>query len=637
MLYTIFDIEADGLIDSVTKIHCLSFSTFDSSNNNDLVKSGTLTTKEEMIDFLKKETVLVGHNIIRYDLPVMKKILGVSTKAKLYDTLGFSWYLCPKRESHGLESWGTSLGIPKPVIEDWNNLSIEEYINRCETDVRINTQLFFLQLNYFFALYSTPEKVKRVMGYLSYKLDCAREQEEKKLKLDVEQCKKNLALLEEEKEKRVKILSEIMPPKVEYKVFSRPKVMYKKDKTLSEHGKKWLEKLNSLGLPHHHKTAVKIPSKTTLGNPNSHPQVKEWLFSLGWVPDVYKYEKEEDGSLRKIPQISEHGELTQSVKNLLDVVPGLSHLSGYYVVNHRIGILKGFLEKMDENGYIQSQIEGFTNTLRMQHRKPFANLPAYNKPYGQYIRSCIIADNENEILCGADMTALEDSTKQHYIYFYDPEYVQQMRVPGFDPHIDIGVLANMLTREDEEFFKWAEKQEELSQDENAKLGKIKNIRKKAKVVNFASVYGAGPAKIALTGGFTLKEAQTLHTIYWKRNKAVKQVANACKIKKVSGQMWLYNPVSGFWCSLRAEKDKFSTLNQSTGVYCFDSWIRQVRNRGVKISMQYHDEIAFSLPKSEIEDCRKVLLEAIEVTNEELKLNIPLSISVAFGERYSDIH
>ena len=150
------------------------------------------------------------------------------------------------------------------------------------------------------------------------------------------------------------------------------------------------------------------------------------------------------------------------------------------------------------------------------------------------------------------MSSLEDTTKQHYMYFFDPEYVTQMRVPGFDPHLDIAVLAGMLTPEQSEQHK--RKEVDYSQ-----------IRNKAKTVNFAGVYGAGPPKIALTTGMPLQQAQKLHKTYWDRNKAVKQVAKSAKTKTtiVDGieQMWLFNPVSKFWYSLRFEKDKFSTLNQ----------------------------------------------------------------------------
>ena len=138
------------------------------------------------------------------------------------------------------------------------------------------------------------------------------------------------------------------------------------------------------------------------------------------------------------------------------------------------------------------------------------------------------------------------------MYFFDPNYVTQMRVPGFDPHLDIAVLAKMMTWEQAEQHK--RKEVDYSQ-----------IRNKAKTVNFAGVYGAGPPKIALTTGMPLSQAKKLHQTYWNRNKAVKQVAASVKTKTThyegEEQMWLLNPVSGFWYSLRYEKDKFSTLNQ----------------------------------------------------------------------------
>ena len=61
-------------------------------------------------------------------------------------------------------------------------------------------------------------------------------------------------------------------------------------------------------------------------------------------------------------------------------------------------------------------------------------------------------------------------------------------------------------------------------------------------------------------------------VYWQRNWSVKRVAEELTVKTVDGEMWLFNPVSELWYSLRYEKDRFSTLNQGTGVYCFDRWI-----------------------------------------------------------------
>ena len=187
-----------------------------------------------------------------------------------------------------------------------------------------------------------------------------------------------------------------------------------------------------------------------------------------------------------------------------------------------------------------------------------------------------------------------------------------------------------------------EEMKTLPEDKQKGLyNKNKEIGNLGKMVNFSSVYGTGPPKIALTTGMPLSQAKKLHQTYWNRNKAVKQVAASFKTKTThfegEEQMWLYNPVSGFWYSLRYEKDKFSTGNQGTGVYCFDLYVKEVRKRGLKIMLQYHDEIAFPVLESAQEETVKKLNESIIEVNRILKLNVPLGISVDFGKKYSDIH
>ena len=221
--------------------------------------------------------------------------------------------------------------------------------------------------------------------------------------------------------------------------------------------------------------------------------------------------------------------------------------------------------------------------------------------------------------------------------FYDPEYVKAMRVPGFDPHIDIGVLSNMLTQEQADKFKDLDSRKDLTPEEALEFANLKKIRGKAKVVNFSGIYGAGPPKIALTTGMSLQEATLLHKIYWDRNKSVKQIAKDCVVKTIRNQMWLYNPVSGFWYSLRTDKDRFSCLNQGTGVYCFDTNVRNIRNTGIKISLQYHDEIGFGFLKKDEEFIKQKLNRAISETNAELTLNVPLGISIDVGDNYAVCH
>lgn len=627
----IFDIETDGLIETATKIHCMVV--IDITNGVKTVIA--MTNIEDMKAYVTRKKILVGHNIVRFDIPVLRKFFGEDISNRLVDTMGLSWYLYPKRNSHNLEDWGVDLGIPKPVIVDWNNLTPEEYIHRCTEDCRITLKLLMLELKYLKEIYETTEAMDRIINYITFKLDCAREQEEVKWRLDVVKCQEGLELLNNEFENKKNQLSEVMPKSYTYRVQSRPKVLYKKDGSLSVAGENWFNLLKEKGLPEYHIGAIKIPVKEDKGNPGSPVQIKDWLFDLGWEPDFYKYVKQKDGTVKSIPQVNNEDGVTDSVKALYDVEPNLQVLDNFYKLKHRIGLLKGFLENKDENDFLKAAVHGLANTMRFKHTI-IVNLPKVDRLYGKLVRGCLIAPDDNHVLCGSDMSSLEDSTKQHYMYFFDPEYVKEMRVPGFDPHLDIGLLAEMTSEDEILFFKNFDKDTATAQEKEL-YAKIKVKRGEAKKVNFSGIYGAGAAKIALAAKIPFKKAKLLHKIYWIRNKAVKHVSNSCITKVVNNQMWLYNPVSRFWYSLRAEKDKFSTLNQGTGVYCFDTWTRYNRQAGIKMCGQFHDELAFPVLKGNEENVRNILSNSIRLTNEELRLNVELGISIDFGDNYAEIH
>ena len=102
-------------------------------------------------------------------------------------------------------------------------------------------------------------------------------------------------------------------------------------------------------------------------------------------------------------------------------------------------------------------------------------------------------------------------------------------------------------------------------------------------------------------------------------------------------MWLFNPVSKFWYSLRHEKDKFSTLNQGTGVFCFDTWLCYCRGGGLKSIGQFHDEAIFLVKDGEEEDVSSLIKQAMDKTNKKLGLNVQLSTTPEFGNNYSEIH
>ena len=138
-------------------------------------------------------------------------------------------------------------------------------------------------------------------------------------------------------------------------------------------------------------------------------------------------------------------------------------------------------------------------------------------------------------------------------------------------------------------------------------------------------------------GMPLDECKTLHTTYWKRNWSIQAIADSCRVKIVNGQKWLFNPVSKFWYSLRYEKDRFSTLNQGTGVYCFDEWVKEIRKSKLPLIGQMHDEIIGLLRIGLRERATKVIKNAVYKVNSKLKLDRDLDCDVQFGSNYAEIH
>ena len=612
---TVFDIETDGLLDELTKIHVMSWS-------NDMGEVKHTHDYDEMRYVLLNSETLVGHNIIRFDIPAIEKVLGIEVKARLIDTLALSWYLHHDRMKHGLEGYGEDYGVPKPVIKDWNTLTPQEYAHRCDEDVKINNRLWRdldLKLN---KLYQDQADKDRLIDYLSFKMDCAREQEALRWKLDVDKAQAAYDEIMALKVEKVEQLADAMPKRVLSAARHKPKVMYKKDGSLSSHGERWVDLCKEQKMPETTQSLVVVTGEER-GNPNSNDQVKDWLYSLGWKPRTYKFTRDKaTGDERQIEQVRKNGELCSSVKELAEVDPAVDLLDGLTVLTHRAGILKSFLE-CHKDGWLEAGIAGLTNTFRFKHYRPLVNLPGVDKPYGDVIRGCLTCP-DGYLLAGADMTSLEDTTKRHYMKPLDPDYVEAMSREGFDPHLDLALHAGVITQDDID-------------KHNSGERSLKALRKNYKVVNYSATYGVGAPKLARETGMTKGEAKTLLEAFWSRNWAIEKVASTLRVRELFNGMWLKNPVSGFWYSLRSDKDRFSTLNQSTGVYCFDSWVKECRGMGLETIGQFHDEIIVITKEGDEDKTGNIMQMSMNNVNHEINLNVPLGTDVQFGKTYADIH
>ena len=609
----VFDIETDGF--NPTKIHVVSWMDDDgylhSTHNYELMR-----------EFFLNADTLIGHNIVRYDAPVVEKILDIKLDARLIDTLPLAWYINHHLQKHGLAQYGEMYGVPKPKIDDWEGLTPQEYKHRCEEDVKINTRLWRdlnIKLN---KLYPDVGIKDRFIDYMTFKMECAREQEALQWKLDVEKAEGHLADWEKLKAEKTELLADAMPRKIVTAVRNKPKVMHKKDGSLSSNGEKWVELCKEQKQPETTQSlTVKVGEERA--NPNSTDQVKDWLFSLGWQPRTYKFLRDKvTGDTRKLEQVRKDADLCRSVKVLADKEPAINLLDGLSVLSHRIGVIKSMVN-LQVDGYVQANIAGLTNTLRFKHAKPLVNLPAIDKPYGKEIRGCLTCP-DGYTLCGADMTSLEDTTKRHYMKPLDPEYVEEMSKEGFDPHLDLAKHAGIITQEDID-------------KHNSGERSLSSLRKNYKVVNYSATYGVGSSTLSRNTGMNKDEAKVLLEAFWSRNWSVEKVANTVRTRDLFGSMWLLNPVSKFWYSLRSDKDKFSTLNQGTGVFCFDSWVSLCRRYGIKTIGQFHDEIIALVSEGEEEQTKVTMEQAIENLNNNLELNVPLGVDAQFGKTYADIH
>ena len=100
-----------------------------------------------------------------------------------------SWVLNTNRGKHGLDSFGQDFGVPKPKVDDWVNLTQEEYAHRCQEDVKINWLLWQNLLKRFIFIYKDKAQLDKFFRYLQFKMDCAASAEASGWRLDIDLAK----------------------------------------------------------------------------------------------------------------------------------------------------------------------------------------------------------------------------------------------------------------------------------------------------------------------------------------------------------------------------------------------------------------------------------------------------------------
>lgn len=156
----ILDIETNGLLDNCTVVHCAVLR----DPKNRTVKTFGPSDIPNLIACLKETKLLVGHNLIDFDLKVLKKLYGFTFEGTVIDTLILCRLLWPDlREKdfglsnkgklptnligrHSLEAWGFRLGYHKGDFSkttDWQHYSAE-MLEYCVRDTAVTAKLYEL-------------------------------------------------------------------------------------------------------------------------------------------------------------------------------------------------------------------------------------------------------------------------------------------------------------------------------------------------------------------------------------------------------------------------------------------------------------------------------------------------------------
>ena len=399
----VFDIETDGLFDDATKVHCLVA--------KDVISKEVARFSDihEGLEYLKqaesKGITLSGHNIVGFDLPVLKKLYDFDYNGDVFDTLVASrtiWSNLKELDiknrtvedrligSHSLKAWGQRLKFSKGTYGEtenaWEELT-DEMLDYCQQDVELNVKLLArIQAKNF-----SHDALQ--LEHTIHKLMIA--QEQTGFPFDVQKAQELYSTLVARKDEiRNKLVDEVEPTVVEMKT----------------------------------KTKV-IPF-----NPASRQQIGDRLQKLGWKPTEFTNSGD--------PKIDE--------KILANIdLPIAKLLTEYLMLNKRVGQLgegkQGWL-KLEKEGRIHGRVNHMgAVTSRCTHNNPnVAQVPSLSAEYGKECRELFRAPEGFKVL-GADASGLELRCLAHYMSRYDDGEYEKEILEG-DIHTKNQLAAGLETR-----------------------------------------------------------------------------------------------------------------------------------------------------------------------------------------------
>lgn len=409
----IYDLETDGLLDSVTTIWCIvaidlaTQEVYSYSDHDD-----ELPSIAEGIELLKNATTLIGHNIVGYDTPVVQKVCGVDlTGVKHVDTLIMSRVCQYNRQGgHSLKAWGKALGNDKIEYDDWTGYS-KEMLDYCVQDVMVNLEIYYAIMRQFKSLHATNPLISNGIRVEHEIAELNIQMKEQGWNFDMFKALETKARMEEFMAKTEREIEPLLGFR-EVLIDKEPKTpKFKKDGTYNANTCKVLSAylgqtvnpedthLMAPGTEFQRKKQVQIElGQTAL--------VKEWLLSIGWKPDDYTRKKINGKWVNQGPKLT-----TTSLEALGERGKLISE---YYTVRNRLSVLNGWIENAQADGRLHGDMYTIgTPSFRCRH-SGIVNIPSVEAAWGKEMRELFRAD-EGHVLVGADSSGNQLRGLVHYV------------------------------------------------------------------------------------------------------------------------------------------------------------------------------------------------------------------------------
>ena len=574
----IFDIETDGLFDVCTKIHCLVLKNVD---NNKILSLSV----DEALDKLSKADVIIGHNIIKFDIPVIKKLYpNFKTEAKIFDTLVATRLLFPDVKEkdfqrkdfprdcigrHSLKAWGNRIGNYKAEFDtDWKTFT-PEMLEYCKQDVEVTYNLY---------------KMIEEKTYSQQAMD---------LEHDVAQLIYNQEVygFTFDTEKARKLYSELNGRRIELEYKLQVKFPPIKEQI------PFIPKVNNKSKGYI-KGKVFYKEKTTVFNPSSRQHIASRLIDkYNWKPSIYT----DDGT----PKLDET--ILESLP-----YPEAEILCEHFLLDKRIGQLATGAQawlKHEKNNKIHGTCNtNSTVTARATHSYPnMAQIPSVSVPYGKECRALFTVPTGKKLV-GIDVSGLEVRMLAHYMARYDNGKYAKVVLDG-DIHSETQTLAGLDSRD------------------------------LAKRFYYCFLYGGGVTKIASVTGKTVPQASKIKKRFLNNlpalSKLIEDVQQAAERGYLTG-------LDKRKVKVRSSHAALNTLLQSSGaLVCkqwlveFDKVIKQIPHAQQVVWV--HDEIQVECLKKDAEQVGQLAVKAIKDTGEYFNLRLPLTGEYKIGDNWSETH